>query len=120
MWLCEEGKFIVISQFYPAYKGFQLVTHFGSGIHQEKLKVKDSKVNTVQTAEELKSSFAPGKEFGFNVTLELENFLSWNQQFMVVWSVKDISFGLLIGRLLLLILLFLLLIAFARPMILSK
>ncbi|KAG5560958.1 hypothetical protein RHGRI_004103 [Rhododendron griersonianum] len=42
----------------------------------EKLKVKDSKVNTVQTAEELKSSFAPGKEFGFNVTLELENFLS--------------------------------------------
>ncbi|XP_058202353.1 uncharacterized protein LOC131316871 [Rhododendron vialii] len=45
-------------------------------VKKEKLKVKDSKVNTIQTAEELKSSFAPGKEFGFNVTLELENFLS--------------------------------------------
>ncbi|KAH7859029.1 hypothetical protein Vadar_030667 [Vaccinium darrowii] len=45
-------------------------------VKKEKLKVKDSKVNTVQTEEELKLSFAPGKEFGFNVTLELENFLS--------------------------------------------
>ncbi|THG12070.1 hypothetical protein TEA_027162 [Camellia sinensis var. sinensis] len=42
-------------------------------IHQENLNVKDKKINTVQTAEELKSLFAPGNEFGFNATLEIEN-----------------------------------------------
>jgi hypothetical protein len=35
--------------------------------------VKDQKINTIQTAEELKYLFTPGKEFGFNATIELEN-----------------------------------------------
>lgn len=39
--------------------------------NQEKLKVKN-KFNTTQTAEELKSAFAPGSEFGFNATVEFE------------------------------------------------
>lgn len=34
--------------------------------------VKDNKINTIQTIEELQSSFTPGSDFGFNVTLELE------------------------------------------------
>lgn len=41
-------------------------------IHQENLTVKDNKINTIQTAEELKSLFIPGNDFGFNATLELE------------------------------------------------
>ncbi|KAJ8752538.1 hypothetical protein K2173_004826 [Erythroxylum novogranatense] len=39
---------------------------------RENLKVKDNKVNTIQKAEELKRSFTPGSEFGFNAVLELE------------------------------------------------
>ncbi|CAN1187258.1 Trigger factor [Linum perenne] len=39
---------------------------------QENLKVKENKVTTTQTAEELKKLFEPGKEFAFNATLELE------------------------------------------------
>jgi hypothetical protein len=35
--------------------------------------VKDNKINTTQTAEELMSVFTPGKEFGFNAILELES-----------------------------------------------
>lgn len=31
-----------------------------------------NKFNTTQTAEELKSAFAPGSEFGFNATVEFE------------------------------------------------
>ncbi|XP_057477760.1 uncharacterized protein LOC130765370 [Actinidia eriantha] len=42
-------------------------------VKKENLNVKDSKINTIQTEEELKLSFAPGKEFGFSATLELEN-----------------------------------------------
>ncbi|KAK3035502.1 hypothetical protein RJ639_033961, partial [Escallonia herrerae] len=38
----------------------------------ENLTVKDNKINTTQTAEELKALFVPGNEFGFNATLELE------------------------------------------------
>lgn len=34
--------------------------------------VKENKINTIQSAEELKSSFKPGSDFGFNATLELE------------------------------------------------
>ncbi|MQL83667.1 hypothetical protein Taro_016164 [Colocasia esculenta] len=41
-------------------------------VTKENLKVKSSKCNTTQTAEELESSFSPGKEFGFNATLEIE------------------------------------------------
>lgn len=41
-------------------------------MNQENLTVKDNKINTTQTAEELKSAFVPGKEFGFNATVELE------------------------------------------------
>ncbi|KAL3835094.1 hypothetical protein ACJIZ3_009830 [Penstemon smallii] len=39
---------------------------------KENLTVKDNKINTLQTAEELKSVFVPGNDFGFNATLELE------------------------------------------------
>ncbi|KAK6914504.1 Trigger factor, ribosome-binding, bacterial [Dillenia turbinata] len=38
----------------------------------EGLKVKDMKINTTQTAEELKSMFSPGNDFDFNATMELE------------------------------------------------
>ncbi|GMY32659.1 trigger factor [Fagus crenata] len=41
-------------------------------VKKENLNVKDNKINTTQTAEELMSVFTPGKEFGFNATLELE------------------------------------------------
>ncbi|KAL2507230.1 uncharacterized protein Fot_30877 [Forsythia ovata] len=41
-------------------------------VKKENLNVKDNKINTIQTAEELKSSFTPGNVFGFNATLELE------------------------------------------------
>lgn len=34
--------------------------------------MKDNKINTIQKAEELMSSFIPGKEFRFNAVLELE------------------------------------------------
>eukprot|EP00268_Persea_americana_P001140 TRINITY_DN10345_c0_g1_i3.p1 TRINITY_DN10345_c0_g1~~TRINITY_DN10345_c0_g1_i3.p1 ORF type:complete len:263 (+),score=44.41 TRINITY_DN10345_c0_g1_i3:84-791(+) len=40
-------------------------------VQKENLKVKN-KFNTTQTAEELKSAFAPGSEFGFNATVEFE------------------------------------------------
>ncbi|XP_057456332.1 uncharacterized protein LOC130747410 [Lotus japonicus] len=40
---------------------------------KENLDVKGKKVSTTQTAEELKKSFTPGKEFGFNVIIEPEN-----------------------------------------------
>ncbi|KAL3621643.1 hypothetical protein CASFOL_036555 [Castilleja foliolosa] len=40
-------------------------------VKKENLTVKDSKINTIQTAEELKSAFVPGNDFGFNATLEL-------------------------------------------------
>ncbi|GFP97292.1 hypothetical protein PHJA_001873300, partial [Phtheirospermum japonicum] len=41
-------------------------------VKKENLTVKDNKINTIQTAEELKSAFVPGSDFGFNATLELE------------------------------------------------
>ncbi|XVE84435.1 hypothetical protein DITRI_Ditri17bG0014000 [Diplodiscus trichospermus] len=41
-------------------------------VKEENLNVKDKKVSTSQTTEELKVSFTPGKEFGFNAVLELE------------------------------------------------
>ena len=34
--------------------------------------MKDKKITTTPASEELKSLFAPGNEFGFNATLELE------------------------------------------------
>lgn len=34
--------------------------------------MKEKKINTTQTAEELKSLFTPGNEFGFNAIIELE------------------------------------------------
>lgn len=42
-------------------------------VKKENLTVKDNKINTIQTAEELKAVFVPGNNFGFNATLELEN-----------------------------------------------
>ena len=41
--------------------------------YQENLDVKGRKINTIQTAEELKKSFTPGKKYGFNVIIEPEN-----------------------------------------------
>ncbi|XP_022734106.1 uncharacterized protein LOC111287700 [Durio zibethinus] len=41
-------------------------------VKEENLNVKDKKVSTSQTTEELKVSFSPGKEFGFNAVMELE------------------------------------------------
>ncbi|PHT80139.1 hypothetical protein T459_18191 [Capsicum annuum] len=41
-------------------------------VKKENLTVKDNKISTTQTADELKSSFDPGTQFGFNATLELE------------------------------------------------
>lgn len=35
--------------------------------------MKDKKVSTTQTVEELRSLFSPGKDFGFNAILELES-----------------------------------------------
>lgn len=42
-------------------------------VEEEKLTVKDDKINTTQTEDELKQSFLPGNAFGFNVELELVN-----------------------------------------------
>ncbi|XP_012441028.1 uncharacterized protein LOC105766201 isoform X2 [Gossypium raimondii] len=41
-------------------------------VKEENLNVKDKKVSTSQSAEELKVSFTPGKDFWFNAVLELE------------------------------------------------
>ncbi|RVW34282.1 hypothetical protein CK203_092994 [Vitis vinifera] len=41
-------------------------------VMKENLNVKDKKITTTPAAEELKSLFTPGNEFGFNATLELE------------------------------------------------
>ncbi|KAK4422030.1 hypothetical protein Salat_2153700 [Sesamum alatum] len=41
-------------------------------VKKENLSVKDNKINTIQTADELKSAFIPGNDFGFNATLELQ------------------------------------------------
>ncbi|KAL9240678.1 hypothetical protein vseg_014869 [Gypsophila vaccaria] len=40
-------------------------------VKKENLVVKDNKLNTIQTEDELKQSFLPGSAFGFNVELEL-------------------------------------------------
>lgn len=39
---------------------------------QNNIPVKENRVNTIQSIEELQSSFSPGNDFGFNATLELE------------------------------------------------
>ncbi|TYJ37012.1 hypothetical protein E1A91_A05G346900v1 [Gossypium mustelinum] len=41
-------------------------------VKEENLNIKDKKVSTSQSAEELKVSFTPGKDFWFNAVLELE------------------------------------------------
>lgn len=42
-------------------------------VKKENLDVKDRKISTTQTQEQLKKSFKPGNEFGFNVIIEPEN-----------------------------------------------
>ncbi|XP_056161351.1 uncharacterized protein LOC115689719 [Syzygium oleosum] len=42
-------------------------------VKRENLTLKENKISTTQTAEELKSTFAPGKNFGFNTVVELES-----------------------------------------------
>ncbi|MED6159006.1 hypothetical protein PIB30_038315 [Stylosanthes scabra] len=39
-------------------------------VEKENLDAENTKISTIQTAEELKRSFKPGKEFGFNVIVE--------------------------------------------------
>lgn len=52
---------------------FKIVRPFRTFVQfQENLTVKENKINTTQSAEELQSSFTPGNEFGFNATIELE------------------------------------------------
>ncbi|KAM5554155.1 hypothetical protein ABKV19_026077 [Rosa sericea] len=41
-------------------------------VKQENLTVKENKINTTQSAEELQSLFTPGNEFAFNAIVELE------------------------------------------------
>ncbi|CAI9277456.1 unnamed protein product [Lactuca saligna] len=41
-------------------------------VKKNNILVKENKINTIQSAEELKSSFNPGSDFGFSATLELE------------------------------------------------
>ncbi|KAK7264360.1 hypothetical protein RJT34_31967 [Clitoria ternatea] len=55
----------------PPVPGFRM--RKGAFDDQENLDVKDRKISTTQTAEELKKSFIPGNEFGFNVIIEPEN-----------------------------------------------
>ncbi|XP_021906717.1 uncharacterized protein LOC110821250 isoform X2 [Carica papaya] len=49
-----------------------VTTTIADYVKKENLNVKDNKTNTTQTAEELKKSFTPGNDFGFNAVLELE------------------------------------------------
>ncbi|XP_021752796.1 uncharacterized protein LOC110718267 [Chenopodium quinoa] len=52
----------------------EIVTSAVAGyVEEEKLTLKDDKINTTQTEDELKQSFVPGNAFGFNVELELIN-----------------------------------------------
>ncbi|PWA59609.1 trigger factor, ribosome-binding [Artemisia annua] len=41
-------------------------------VKNNNIPVKENRVNTIQSIEELQSSFTPGNDFGFNATLELE------------------------------------------------
>ncbi|KAI3828985.1 hypothetical protein L1987_03098 [Smallanthus sonchifolius] len=41
-------------------------------VKKNNILVKDNRINTIQSLEELQSSFSPGIDFGFNATLELE------------------------------------------------
>ncbi|RDY12670.1 hypothetical protein CR513_02483, partial [Mucuna pruriens] len=54
-------------------KGLPCTDAWGRTCHQENLDVKDRKISTTQTADQLKKSFTPGNEFGFNVIIEPEN-----------------------------------------------
>ena len=47
--------------------------YFSLWFTQENLTVKEDKISTTQTEDELKQSFLPGNSFGFNVELELVN-----------------------------------------------
>jgi len=63
------------SDFTTSYVGvmnMNLFPHFMTQ-YQENIDDKDWKISTTQTAEQLKKSFAPGKDFGFNVIIEPEN-----------------------------------------------
>ncbi|KAI8011528.1 hypothetical protein LOK49_LG06G02092 [Camellia lanceoleosa] len=79
----EDDKIQVPKSFLLQVLGEERVTKFviqeivsstmADYVKKENLNVKDKKINTVETAEELKSLFAPGNEFGFNATLEIKN-----------------------------------------------
>ncbi|KAL2920875.1 Trigger factor [Bienertia sinuspersici] len=55
----------------PPIPGFR--RQKGGKTAKESLAVKENKINTVQSEDELKQSFLPGNAFGFNVELELED-----------------------------------------------
>lgn len=63
---------VIFTTPYVAVIDINLFPHFMTQ-YQENLDVKDRKISTTQTAEELKKSFTPGSEFGFNVIIEPEN-----------------------------------------------
>nr|KAJ0215479.1 hypothetical protein LSAT_V11C300146180 [Lactuca sativa] len=54
----------------PPVPGFR--RQKGGKTSKNNILVKENKINTIQSAEELKSSFNPGSDFGFSATLELE------------------------------------------------
>ncbi|GJY25979.1 trigger factor, ribosome-binding, partial [Tanacetum coccineum] len=54
----------------PPVPGFR--RQKGGKTSKNNIPVKENRVNTIQSIEELQSSFTPGNDFGFNATLELE------------------------------------------------
>lgn len=63
---------VIFTTPYVVVIDINLFPHFMTQ-YQENLDVKDRKISTTQTAEELKKYFKPGSEFGFNVIIEPEN-----------------------------------------------
>ncbi|KAB1219462.1 hypothetical protein CJ030_MR3G012258 [Morella rubra] len=79
----DENKIQVPKSFLLQILGEERVTKFviqeivnstmADYVKKENIKVKENKISTTETAEELKSLFTAGKEFGFNAIIELEN-----------------------------------------------
>jgi len=63
------------SDFTTSYVGVMNVNLFPHLMtqYQENMDEKEWKISTTQTAEQLKKSFTPGNDFGFNVIIEPES-----------------------------------------------
>ncbi|KAG8492976.1 hypothetical protein CXB51_012648 [Gossypium anomalum] len=82
IWPCFLSSCLVPREFLLQILGEERVTKFvvqeivtstvADYVKEENLNVKDKKVSTSQSAEELKVSFTPGKDFWFNAVVELE------------------------------------------------